>query len=322
MILRPTDEDMRAVFRDQARVRGGARPSLRSDYRRTYKSRPQRTYPVGGGGGAGADCSCPFAGAPGSGFETFYRPLTPDQVGCIPLGGGNFLRIPQWFWGMQDANTALVDAVNGLALTGVGAVQYGGNAVTGWTVTGGDKWFRCSSETVSQGAYVDKDTVPMIGWNIAASLLVFFYVCIESATAERVYLVLSGGTESVYIAIPAAGTFRIYDGTTSNAIGSTVFENATPTVVAGCLLWDVRPPGRMRLFVKRAGAPGDTITTASWAMKPDGGKGINVDVGAAPPICRTNLMWAYNGDDAEWAADLGGAGLGPATIVAAMMGGV
>lgn len=259
---------------------------------------------------SGGDCTCPFAGI--NAYAAVKRPQTEDQWACVGTG----VTTPVGFWNCQETSGNLTDMVNGMVLTAVGAVGYSGS-VTDWNTSGCNLWVRTTSETANQGFYVDKDTSPMQGWNASvSSIFVVGYSVVTNSTAERILFVLSGTTAtSVYIAITAAGVLKIYDGATPNATGAVVYENATPTPFAWALQWDNRGSGLMRLTSKKLGTGAETLSATPWANRPDGGKGLNVDVGGSPPIGMHNMLAVWTGAEAEAMMDRGGANTGGATII-------
>ncbi len=160
------------------------------------------------GGAAAADCTPSFAGTVT--FNTVKRPVSAAQWTCV----GSNVREPSYLWQCQESGGNLTDEISGLVLTAIGAVGYG-SSVTDWTLTGADKWVTTSEAAAHQGFYVDKDLATQFGANTdTQSIFSVGYSCLTAATAaERVFWVLSGrSAESVYIAVPAAGTLKIYCG--------------------------------------------------------------------------------------------------------------
>lgn len=260
--------------------------------------------------GGSVDCAPGFAGTVT--YSTIKRPASAAQWTCV----GSSVLEPSYFWQCQQASGNLTDEISGLVLTAIGAVGYS-STLADWTLTGADKWVTTTTETANQGFYVDKDLATQLGWNVGIqSLFACGYTIATNATAERILFVASGTVaQSVYIAMTATGVLRTYCGTTANAQGAVVYENATPTPFVWTFQWDRRGTGLQRVTSKKLGTGAETITPATWATKPDGGKGLNVDVGGSPPVGRHNMLAVWAGTDAESMMDRGGANLGGATLI-------
>lgn len=265
--------------------------------------------------GGGAACDCPAAGI--NAFSTIKRPQSEGQWACVAPGSANGPIPPPWYhFNMQEAATALVDSINGFSLPFSGAVQGGANSITDWNASGADKWFATTTETANQGAYVSRLTSPMTGWNIATqSMFAVGYSAATTVTAERILFVLAGTTtQSVYLAITATGVLRVYCGTTANAQGTTVYKAASASPFVWTMSWN-RATSQLRVAARKPGNAIEVLTPASFATKPDGGKGFNVDVGGAPPVARHNMLSLWGGTDAESMAARGGAGAGGSTLI-------